>query len=545
VCRSVRRSPPQTSARCSIRALNVSECCAGGVTPFQEGNADAITPGVVWANDLDFGSAAALTHVVSKFGCPELLVSYADAAKLCVGAEVKFDRVVCDVPCSGDATLRKNADKWLRWNTAMGVGHHGQQLRILMRGLALLTCGGRLVYSTCSLNPVENEAVVAAALTLLGNRVRLRAVPVLPGARWRGGLHDWAVPRPHLSDAGATRSMEQEAEQVEQQADEVEQAEQQAEAAEQADDASDAPLQLYREMAAVPPELTVAPRRGSGAVRLTASMFASSMSADAIGQLHHCVRVLPHHMDTSGFFLAVFERVPKAEAAEAAVTQAPKGVQALREEHVALLATPAPSTSKQSRAWLFHPLKPTSTEWASLSDFFGLDTTFSAQIVFRDQVGKHILFATTAAGRALVQEATTCKFKFVGVGTRLVRECMHVCAGIATQFSKRAHAPQAIPAVCALSGTQVPHGGRHRRRRAKRRGHAGRAAATTTAAAAWRRAAAVRARCCVESVRGGRADARAAHDEATAASVRPRRRRVPSAAGRRHHRAARVAVRVQ
>jgi hypothetical protein len=62
-------------------------------------------------------------------------VSYCDAAKLDVGAEAAFDRVVCDVPCSGDATLRKNADKWLRWNTAMGVGHHGQQLRILMRGL--------------------------------------------------------------------------------------------------------------------------------------------------------------------------------------------------------------------------------------------------------------------------------------------------------------------------------------------------------------------------------------------------------------------------
>jgi len=388
----------------------------GALGKVQEGNADAITPGVVWANDLDFGSAAALIHTVSKIGCPELLVSYTDAAKLSVGADVRFDRVVCDVPCSGDATLRKNADKWLRWNTAMGVGHHGQQLRILLRGLALLAPGGRLVYSTCSLNPVEDEAVVAAALTLLGDRVRLRAVPVLPGARWRGGLLDWAVPRPNLGDAGAMRSLEQEAEA----------AEQEAEAAEQADAASGVgpPLELYREIAAVPPELTAAPRRGSGGVRLTASMFASSMSADAIAQLHHCVRVLPHHMDTSGFFLAVFERVPEAEAAEAAeadVKEAPAEVRALREEHAALLATPAPSTSKQSRAWLFHPLKPTSAEWASVSDFFGLHETFSAQLVFRDQVGKHILFATTAAGRALVQQATTRKFKFVGVGTRLVR----------------------------------------------------------------------------------------------------------------------------
>ena len=77
------------------------------------------------------------------------------------GEAYKYDRVLCDVPCSGDGTLRKAPDIWRRWVAANGNGLHLLQLRIALHAAHQLRVGGRMVYSTCTFNPVEDEAVVA------------------------------------------------------------------------------------------------------------------------------------------------------------------------------------------------------------------------------------------------------------------------------------------------------------------------------------------------------------------------------------------------
>eukprot|EP00466_Bigelowiella_natans_P001077 jgi/Bigna1/75092/fgenesh1_pg.32_\ len=76
------------------------------------------------------------------------------------GYKFKFDKILCDVPCSGDGTLRKGQIVWKKWRLREGLTIHSLQKRILLRGLQLLRPNGVLCYSTCSLNPLENEAAI-------------------------------------------------------------------------------------------------------------------------------------------------------------------------------------------------------------------------------------------------------------------------------------------------------------------------------------------------------------------------------------------------
>ena len=80
------------------------------------------------------------------------------------GNAIKYDRIIADVPCSGDGTLRKNETLKADWVPKNANSLHSTQKSILNRSIELLKVGGRIVYSTCSMNPVENEAVILNCL---------------------------------------------------------------------------------------------------------------------------------------------------------------------------------------------------------------------------------------------------------------------------------------------------------------------------------------------------------------------------------------------
>lgn len=76
----------------------------------------------------------------------------------------KFNRVLADVPCSGTGTLARNPEiKW-RLTPEDVADLQGRQLSILRSAMAQVAEGGRVIYSTCSLEKEENEDVVELAL---------------------------------------------------------------------------------------------------------------------------------------------------------------------------------------------------------------------------------------------------------------------------------------------------------------------------------------------------------------------------------------------
>lgn len=128
----------------------------------------------------------------------------------------KLDRVLVDAPCSGLGTLRRNPDLKWRQTPASVAELTVKQAKILAAAAGLLKPGGRLVYATCSLLDLENEAIVSAFLEQHSDFVALSAADVLQrqgigvlGAENGGGDARLRLyPHPHGTDGFYAAVME-------------------------------------------------------------------------------------------------------------------------------------------------------------------------------------------------------------------------------------------------------------------------------------------------------------------------------------------------
>jgi len=166
------------------RGMRILDCCAapgGKTTALAERNPEAD----ILAADLHEHRVRLMRRLVRA---ANVRIIQADARSLPVGGE--FDRILADVPCSGTGTLARNPE--IKWRLAPQdlPGLHTRQLAILRAALSHLAAGGRLVYSTCSLEPEENEAVIGEVLEQLGAdpssvQAAPEAVAASPSRRFR------------------------------------------------------------------------------------------------------------------------------------------------------------------------------------------------------------------------------------------------------------------------------------------------------------------------------------------------------------------------
>ncbi|PPR07386.1 hypothetical protein CVT26_013702 [Gymnopilus dilepis] len=238
--------------------------------------ATSIPSGLLLANDSDNKRTHLLIHQSARLPSPALMVTNLDASnypsiKVPLLAkngssrlgQLLFDRILCDVPCSGDGTIRKNMGIWKSWQPMDGNGLHALQVRILLRAMNLLEEDGLIVYSTCSLNPVENEAVVAEALK---SNTAFELVDVsskLPHLDRRPGLTSW---RATADRTGATT------------------------------------FATYEDFMKSSVDDSLKAKMSEG--------HWPPQDAESLN-LQRCMRIYPHLQDTGGFFVAVLKRTPK------------------------------------------------------------------------------------------------------------------------------------------------------------------------------------------------------------------------------------------
>ncbi|CAN4126729.1 unnamed protein product [Withania somnifera] len=279
--------------------------------------------GMVLANDVDVQRCNLLIHQTKRMSTANLIVTNHEAQhfpscrldrNFANGSEMQqvreleinqlqFDRVLCDVPCSGDGTLRKAPDIWRKWNAGNGNGLHGLQIQIAMRGLSLLKVGGRMVYSTCSMNPIENEAVVAEVLRRCGGSVELVDVSSeLPQLVRRPGLKKWKV-----RDKGAWWTSYKDVPECRRNAivpGMFPSGKTYVDASEKNDDAT-------RD------QLSDNGNNGNGVEVLGDPATASTISDEEVSTLplERCMRIVPHDQNSGAFFISVFQKLSPLPAA--------------------------------------------------------------------------------------------------------------------------------------------------------------------------------------------------------------------------------------
>ena len=193
----------EPSAMSVVEALEIKEgdfvldlCAAPGGKATQAAE-KLCGKGLLVANEIIEKRAKILAENITRFGIKNAIVTNEAPQNLSKKYPCFFDKIIVDAPCSGEGMFRKDEKALTEWSAEHTASCAVRQKKILAEAIKMLKDGGKLVYSTCTFAPCENEGVTD---WILSNYPELELEKItLDGLSDANG--DWVVSKYNLSGA--------------------------------------------------------------------------------------------------------------------------------------------------------------------------------------------------------------------------------------------------------------------------------------------------------------------------------------------------------
>jgi len=116
--------------------------------------------GIILANEFSASRVKVLHANISRCGVSNSALTHFDARVFGPALPEQFDAILLDAPCSGEGVIRKDADAMKNWTLETTAAIAATQRDLIDSAFHALKPGGTLVYSTCTLNQIENQQVI-------------------------------------------------------------------------------------------------------------------------------------------------------------------------------------------------------------------------------------------------------------------------------------------------------------------------------------------------------------------------------------------------
>ena len=188
--------PPMALKQSLLDATHVLDMASAPGSKTSQLAALMHNQGVLVANELSSSRLKVLSATLKRMGVGNCALSYFDGVVFGDYMFECFDSILLDAPCSGEGTVRKDADALKNWSIESNIDIAKVQKALIKSAFYALKPGGTLVYSTCTLTPLENQQVCDYLIEQFPDSIEVQSLANLfPNAEQatteEGYLHVW------------------------------------------------------------------------------------------------------------------------------------------------------------------------------------------------------------------------------------------------------------------------------------------------------------------------------------------------------------------